>query len=1673
MKKRFFTIAFQMLFLLAFVWHSSLAQQAVPGKIEAESYSAMSGIGTETTTDVGGGLNVGWIDNNDWMDYSVNVSVAGNYTVNYRVASVVATGRIQLTASGTNYTTTVPNTTGNQTWTTVSATVTLSAGIQTIRLTALSGAFNINWFEFTTNVTPPTNVARGKTATASSVEGGNTVANAVDGNTTGTRWGSLFTDPQWITVDLGQNHTITQVILRWEAASAKAYTLQTSPDNSTWTTIKTVTAGAGGVETHNVTATGRYMRMYGTVRNTGWGYSLWEFEIYGTPATSNLPLVVVVPANQTITLPTNSIILDGSGTSDPNGDPVTYAWTKQSGPNCTLSGNTTNRLTVTAMLEGTYVFRLTATDNKSASAYKEVTVTVNPAQTTCSLIISKGKPTTASTVEEPNVATNATDNDMATRWGSAFADPQWITIDLGASYSICKVVLDWETACAKTYDLQISSDNVSFTNIYSQNNCLGGHEVLNVSGTGRYVRMYGKTRATGYGYSLFNFDVYGVTVPDNQAPTVPTNVVVTPGSTSAVVNWTASTDNIGVAGYRVYLGTTLVSTVTTNTTMLTGLTANTNYNLYVNAFDAAGNVSPNSTTVSFRTTVLDTQAPTTPTNFTADPAYYAVTLNWTASTDNVGVANYKIYNGAALMATVGGGSTSFIVSGLYTDTQYTFTMNAYDAANNASPAATVTFRTLKKDATPTDPISGIGNIAVSMPATASSFVTGSTNTAAMAFDGNAGTRWESNPTDNEWIVVDLGLKYYIGRAILKWETASGANYTIQVSDDNATWQTVYTFNQTGLPVEPRTDDLTIATGNTVSGRYVRMLGIKRNTQWAYSLWEFEIYSPGSGPGDVPNPNPNPNPAPVPPGPSTFNIASPAVGAMITNTRRPTLTWNASAGATKYEIWVNITRDDYDWYAWGNLLDRYTKLGEVTTTSYTLQQDLSDRWTYKWYIVAVGASTTYSTVGQFSIYLPTLEQVADGINIVNGCRDMNKNGAIEPFEDWHQTVSARVTDLMSRMTLEEKAYQMFYNAQQFPLSGWAMGPGTPDDMYNKQKATASTRMGIPFASAGDDIHGYGTTYPTQSTLAASRNLDIAHKCGNMQRLEQRAVGLVGVLGPLAEVGTKVLYPRIQEGCGEDADFAAAMVRAMVTGLQGGPELNPGSVMVTTKHWPGQGAGGEANVVYDAVTIKYHVRPWFANVEAGAASVMPGYAGSTYLDPGGSGAGDSKKILDYLRNVIKFDGIICTDWLPWGSWVNCANAGADVMGGADPGAAGFSMATFISQVGEARINDAVKKILTAKVKLGLFENPYGDPVNGPKTWFTPENQNLAVDAARQSITMLKNNNNLLPLNLPTGSNLLVTGSKANDGEDYCIWTSYFHKDKGAKNMFEAIKEKGNAKGINVYLDNAPNPAAAIVVLGEPTYTHGTMWDNNMPWIHDAYFRIQDYWEYDSTVLSNVKNMGIPYVLVMIMPRPYVLTNPINDATSVLIAYRPGDGGGPALSQILFGEYAPKGKLPWSLPRSMAQIGLDDPSKAYERWDLPFDLGATAAERQEIRTKIAAGEQPQPIYGDPLYQYGFGIQGFLKSAETEEQTKPFDAGVKSESDLVSIYPNPTDGDVNLWFKENGDNWNIQVIDMSGKIMMNLTVESDVQQFVLETTQLTKGFYTIKASNSSCIVVKKLIKQ
>ncbi|SIQ95229.1 Endo-1,4-beta-D-glucanase Y [Paenibacillus macquariensis] len=325
----------------------------------------------------------------------------------------------------------------------------------------------------------------------------------------------------------------------------------------------------------------------------------------------------------------------------------------------------------------------------------------------------------------------------------------------------------------------------------------------------------------------------GTPTPDTQAPTTPTNLTTTVVSSNQInLNWTASTDNVGVVGYQVFRGSTQVGTPTGTTFNDTGLTASTAYSYKVKAVDAAGNLSANSNTATATTTATtptpDTQAPTAPSNLTTTViSSNQINLNWTASTDNVGVVGYQVFRGSTQVGTPTG--TTFNDTGLTPSTAYSYKVKAIDAAGNLSANSNTATAT-----TSSTPTTGT-NLALGKTAVASS-VEGSGFEASKATDGNSTTRWASvEGNNNEWIYVDLSVTQSVYRVKLNWEDAYAKGYKIQVSDDKSTWTDAYSTT-TG---DGAIDDITFTIPR--SGRYVRVLGVTRGTAYGYSLFDFEVY----------------------------------------------------------------------------------------------------------------------------------------------------------------------------------------------------------------------------------------------------------------------------------------------------------------------------------------------------------------------------------------------------------------------------------------------------------------------------------------------------------------------------------------------------------------------------------------------------------------------------------------------------------------------------------------------------------------------------------------------------------------------------------------------------------------------------------------------------------------
>ncbi|MFC0403373.1 discoidin domain-containing protein [Paraburkholderia rhizosphaerae] len=375
-------------------------------------------------------------------------------------------------------------------------------------------------------------------------------SNVVDGDLT-SRWSSAFSDPQTITLDLKSVKTFDRVVLFWQDAHATDYQIQTSTDKVNWTVVANRTNSPGGVEQIDFDpVSAQYVQMVGTKRNTGFGYSLFEFQVFNVPVA---PAITTPPATVSVTQgATAQFSVVASGTP-----PLTYQWLKNGQPVATTTVPTyTTPPTVASDSGATFsviVSNAAGTTQPSAGATLSVTAPVGSgdgSSTGTSSGTSSGDGTGSSSTgtgtgdggstgstgtgnnssaaapSSPNLAlgmpvdstgqqddgdpaSNAVDGNLGSRWSSNFADDASMTVDLGQPKLFDRVVLRWEAAFGKAYVLEASNDKQTWTPIFTQNAGAGGTEDISVPATtARYVRMQGVQRATQFGYSLFEFEIY-------------------------------------------------------------------------------------------------------------------------------------------------------------------------------------------------------------------------------------------------------------------------------------------------------------------------------------------------------------------------------------------------------------------------------------------------------------------------------------------------------------------------------------------------------------------------------------------------------------------------------------------------------------------------------------------------------------------------------------------------------------------------------------------------------------------------------------------------------------------------------------------------------------------------------------------------------------------------------------------------------------------------------------------------------------------------------------------------------------------------------------------------------------------------------------------------------------
>ena len=570
------------------------------------------------------------------------------------------------------------------------------------------------------------------------------------------------------------------------------------------------------------------------------------------------------------------------------------------------------------------------------------------------------------------------------------------------------------------------------------------------------------------------------------------------------------------------------------------------------------------------------------------------------------------------------------------------------------------------------------------------------------------------------------------------------------------------------------------------------------------------------------------------------------------------------------------------------------------------------------------------------------------------KDLNKNGQLDGYEDWREDTEARVTDLLSQMTPENKAAQMLHMTLVSLKESWFnelnvgfvlaytyLSAGA-EDAANKtnevQALSESSALGIPTVFSMDSVIGASwvdgaSLLPDQLTLAATGDVELVRELTDMQREEMLALGVRMSLSPVADLATDPRWGRVQECFGEDAELATEMVVAAIEGLQGGSELTPTSVMACVKHFPGSGAqtaGVDGSpLVFDDETFATHLSIFEAAIEAGAASIMPyGYSTVPYLggDAVENFAHESSAVMtDLLREELGYEGIIQTDWGL--NHTVAALAGADALGGAGQ----REVDKLVENLTVEQLDERVGRLLTAKFDLGLFENPDVDVENAVATVGCEEHVALVREAAAKAMTLVKYEN----VSALEGQQIILAGSLAEDTN--ALSSGWKIENYTAKSIRTAIEERAGAENVTYIADDVsqvqdsyPEGTTAIVVVGEASGTHEPAWGT----------ATLEFPAEQADMVAALKASGVPVVTVVIMNRAYVLTDIAENSDAVMLAYRPGaTAGADAIAGALFGETAITGKTPFQIPASMDQVLL-------QREDLAKDIE------------------------DPLYDYGYGI-------------------------------------------------------------------------------------------------------
>lgn len=574
-----------------------------------------------------------------------------------------------------------------------------------------------------------------------------------------------------------------------------------------------------------------------------------------------------------------------------------------------------------------------------------------------------------------------------------------------------------------------------------------------------------------------------------------------------------------------------------------------------------------------------------------------------------------------------------------------------------------------------------------------------------------------------------------------------------------------------------------------------------------------------------------------------------------------------------------------------------------------------------------------------------------------------------YMDPEAAIQDRVEGLLARMTLAEKIGQMTLVEKNSIkdkditdkfIGGLLSGGGgypsrnTPEgwaEMVNGfQEYALRTRLGIPLIYGVDAVHGHGnlrgaTIFPHNIGLGATRDPDLVERIGRATAVEMVATGIYWNFAPVVAVPQDIRWGRTYEGYSENTELVSKLGAAYIKGLQNvdsSPDLSaPTTVLATPKHFVGDGgtAWGSSDTFFmqqymldqgvtdvDEATLRaVHLSPYIAAIDAGAMSIMVSFSSW-----GGMKMHAQKYLLtDVLKGELDFKDFLVADWqgidqIPgdyYSDIVTAINAGLDMIMvpyDYDAFINGLTKAVNNGDVPLERIDDAVSRILTVKFQLGLFERPFADESLLPLVG-SDKHRELARQAVRRSLVLLKNDNNTLPLAKDTPL-IFVAGQGANDiGIQSGGWTIEWQGKPGnitpGTTILEAIKNTVSENTVVLYnrwgiFDRVAEEVAdvGIVVIGEMPYAEGVGDDEDLTLSED-----------DVAVIEWVRERSKKVVVILISGRPMIVTEHLDQWDAFIAAWLPGTEG-QGVADVLFGDYPFTGRLPYTWPRTMDQIPFD---------------------------------------------------------------------------------------------------------------------------------------------------------